>query len=200
MTTARNLTLLYTHNLAGDLDLLPRLNTFLAGLRGTQRPLLIDIGGYCAPDVWHCQVTGGRSMLIALDAMGYAAVNAGEVAEEERARLESLVSMALVDARYTHVDGDLVFSLEPGTGDGHLCVVLTPAERTDLSGHVLRLEALEKGQVGLVRIAIRDGYSLREAKILSVPLNVPPDPSITSVVEFITAEARSYQRRHGGDG
>jgi hypothetical protein len=192
-------TLLYTHNLGGDLDLLPRLNTFLSSLRGAQRPLLIDIGSYCSPDVWHCRVTGGRSMLIALDAMGYTAVNAEEVPEEERARLESLVNMALVDTRYTHVEGDLVFSLAAGTGDGHLRVSLTPSPRTALSEQVLTLEGLEKGQVGVVRIAVRADYMLSEAKIHSLPPDIPPDPSITSVVEFITAEARSYQRRHGDD-
>lgn len=198
MTHSNLVTLFYTNNLRGDLESLPRLNTFLKHLKGDSRPLVVDIGGACDPQVWHCKVTGGRSMLIALDAMGFSAVNATEISEEERARLEALVSMALVDERYTHVDGEVLFEVTPESGDGHLRVILLPAESTEINGTLLTLEKLEKGQVGEVRVAVTEhGYHIKEAKIYTLPLDTPPDPSIISVVEFIIAEARTYQRRTG---
>ncbi len=91
-----NLSILYTANIRGDLALLPRLYTFLKSLQADLRQfapedesevmlcavqprpvqtLLLDLGDSCAPDVWHCAATGGRSTLIALDAMGYHAAN-----------------------------------------------------------------------------------------------------------------------------
>src|SRR5688572_24616875 len=108
------ITLLYTHNLRGDLSLLPRLHTFIKQLKAlevddeddvmlclvqpqTRRTLLIDLGGSCAPDVWHCAVTGGRSMLMVLDAMGYAAVSAADLTPDAREKLADTAQMRLVD-------------------------------------------------------------------------------------------------------
>ena len=110
------LTLFYTANVRGQLDLLPRLHTFLRQLKAQpvddeftvmlcaveplQRQfLLLDLGAACADDVWHCAVTGGRSALIVMDAMGYQAANvSGYLTAEARTRLEAnLLQLALLD-------------------------------------------------------------------------------------------------------
>ena len=66
----QDLNFLYTSHLRGDLDLLPRLYTFLAGLqrRRAGRTLKVDAGYACDVSAWHCAQTGGRSALLVLDA------------------------------------------------------------------------------------------------------------------------------------
>src|SRR5688572_28849719 len=109
------ITLLTNHNLRGDIELLPRLFTFIKHLRAldvddeddvmlcalqpqARRILLVDLGESCAPDAWHCKATGGRSMLVTLDAMGYDAANvSGQLSPEERAKLADTAQMELVD-------------------------------------------------------------------------------------------------------
>ncbi len=127
------LTILYTANLRGDLERLPRLHTFLRQLKN-QRPadepdvmlcavepvarriLLLDAGNACALDTWHCAATGGRSALIVLDAMGYQAANvAGFLTAEGRARLDAnYLGIALVDEAHPWQSGDVVVAC--GTG------------------------------------------------------------------------------------
>jgi hypothetical protein len=65
--------ILYTAALEGRLNFLPRLFT---RIRQEQAPapgitLLVDLGCSCAPGAWICESTGGRAMLVAMDAMGY---------------------------------------------------------------------------------------------------------------------------------
>src|SRR5688572_29658141 len=114
MTTP--LSILYTQDIRGDLDLLPRLYTFLRQIRQQaqrfedeadvmvcqvqppdRRILLLDVGGSCAADVWHCEATQGRSTLIVLDAMGYNAAGvAGQLDTEGREKLAAAAQLALV--------------------------------------------------------------------------------------------------------
>ena len=99
MTTAP-LTVLYTHNLRGDLDLLPRLYTLLQRLRSAAPGpcVLVDLGASCVPDVWPCNVTGGRSTLFVLDAMNYQAARVSDVlSPESLEQLAPQTMMALVD-------------------------------------------------------------------------------------------------------
>jgi hypothetical protein len=117
------LTVFYTHRLRGNLALLPRLFTFLRQLRGEHaagmRALLIDLGESCAPDVFPCDVTGGRSTLIALDAMGYDAANVSkELAEAERVKLaNNFLHMILIDSQHTLGGDDWHIGLEPRSPD-----------------------------------------------------------------------------------
>ena len=109
------LTVFYTCDLRGDLDALPRMQTFLRQLKALYgedavrvcaddpappggRFLLLDIGGSCAPDVWHCDASGGRSMPVALDGMGYHAINvSGFFAPDAREKIGGSIQIALVD-------------------------------------------------------------------------------------------------------
>ncbi len=57
------LAVLYTADLAGRLDMLPRLFTVIQGVRGRRGgPVtLLDLGGSCHPGHWECAATEGRA-------------------------------------------------------------------------------------------------------------------------------------------
>src|SRR5689334_10902814 len=116
----KSLTILYTANIRGDLELLPRLYTLIRQLKAqpivdedevmlcaieplARRTLLLDLGNSCAPDVWHCVETEGRSTLLVMDAMGYHATNvSGILTRESRAKLDAnFLKIALVDESHT---------------------------------------------------------------------------------------------------
>jgi hypothetical protein len=199
------LILLYTHNLRGDLRRLPRLYTFLQALRREAPPdarhLLVDLGASCDPQVWPCDVTQGRAALFILDAMGYHAANiAGELAAEARAKLASQVMLALVDDEHPHRAGDLVFTTAANpTADNSpaaLRIILTPADRTALTGDTLRLAGIDGGQAGAVHI---DGGQLRARAVHTPPPHTLPEPTISGAVDFVLAEASQYQKRGGSN-
>lgn len=199
------LTLLYTHNLRGNIELLPRLHTFIRRLRGDnpRKTPLIDLGDSCAPGVWHCNATGGRSMLVALDGMGYTALHAGTTSPENRDKLRDHLMSTLIDDESVYFEGDLLFALHPTEGDGHLCVVMTAGSATlqfgsfESPGRALYLAGLRTGQVGVVQLEVAEGQTpmLRAFVVRDVPADTPPDPTIAGVVDFVLDEARYYQRR-----
>ena len=201
-----HLTILYTANLRGDLALLPRLHTFLRQLReryaGVGRVLLLDAGNACENAVWHCDVTGGRSALLVLDAMGYQAANvAGFLTDAGREKLaENLLALALVDEAKSWVQDGVVVTATNDTPDQDhdLCILLEPGDVTALAGNRLSLTDVQAGQVGMVQIGAKDGngtLALQHAEIISMPANTPPDPTIAGTVDFVLEEARYYSRR-----
>ena len=170
-----SLTLFYTANIAGDLALLPRLFTFLLQLRtDARRPtLLLDLGGSCADEVWHCRVTGGRSTLIALDAMGYHAANvAGALDDRNREKLAEQVTMALVDESRDWLyrvppvcDERIRVKLRARDDAARLQIVLSPAERTTVEGNAIFLGAVGAGQVGEALVDLRGAPALIAARV-----------------------------------
>jgi hypothetical protein len=204
------LTLLYTHQLRGQIALLPRLYTFIKGLRGDtpKAAPLIDLGDACAATAWHCAATGGRSMLVAMDSLGYAAINASGLDTAERARLREHVMSALIDDDHTHTHGDLLFARHLVEGDGHLCVVMTPGTTTlqfgslAAPGRALYLAGLRGGQIGQVSLTLEPGATprLRAFVVRDLPPDTPPDPTIAGIVDFVLDEARYYHKRGKGRG
>lgn len=212
--------ILYTGNLRGNIDLLPRLQTFLRQLKAlpldegddvmicavqpVARPtLMLDLGESCSPEVWHCAATGGRSVLMGLDALGYQAANvSGSLDAEARERMrDNLMGMALVDAENPYADNGLLLSADAARDETQprpdLQIVLTPAERTHLEGHILYLAAVEAGQVGAAQVSGLGVHPKIQAHtIFDLPATIAPDPTIAGVVEFILSEARLYQRRN----
>ena len=192
------LTILYTGRLRGDLDRLPTLYTFLRELRAGAEGapvLLLDTGESCAPEVWHCAVTGGRSTLIALDGMGFhAARTQGVLTPGLRDKLSGQVQMALVDAGHPWRYSDVVLVAEDAKSDGPLVIALAPADETTFDGRVVRLGAIEGHQVGRVRLraGALDGH-----EVFDLPPGTPPDPTIAGVVDFIVSEARYTEKRRG---
>jgi hypothetical protein len=193
-------TILYTANLGGALEQLPRLHTALKHLRqasGTGRTLLLDLGGSCAESVWHCASTGGRSMLIVLDAIGYTAINAVGLPEESRARLtDNFLAMALVDDTRPHPVDSILLRTAPSPINATLEIDLQPTDQIRFDGRVLRLPGLRGDQIGQLRLNLENGIpTLDSQAIHDWPTNTPPDPTITAAVEFVLAEARRLQRR-----
>ncbi|MCC7206993.1 MAG: hypothetical protein IT323_06780 [Anaerolineae bacterium] len=78
---ARHVSILYSASLNGQIDLLPRLFTQLKHERASADParavVLVDLGQSCRADAPPCALTGGRAMLVAMDAMGYDAFHIG---------------------------------------------------------------------------------------------------------------------------
>ena len=228
-----NLSIIYTANLRGDLELLPRLFTFIKSLRQDLmrfapedefdvmlcpvqpppvRALLLDLGESCAPDVWHCTATGGRSMLIALDALGYHAANvSGFLSPDSRAKLaDNVMSMALVDPDHPWQSDDLLLTtpdttnsfvstqpsvLSPQSFSLHISLI--PADSTRLALHTLHLARVEAGQVGTAYIGGADSEpNLLADAVFDLPADTPPDPTISGTVDFVRNEARFFARKH----
>ena len=197
---AQPLTILHTGNLRGDLAILPRLHTFLRRLDTDGDTLLLDTGGACSDAVWHCRATGGRSMLLALDAMGYQAANVdGALDENEREKLAGQVTLGLVDGAHDWRtrDSEILVSLAPGRSAYRLRICLRAVETTRLDENTLRLCKVEKGQVGIARVDIANSR-LINTDIHIMPPSAPPNPSIAGAVEFIESEARYFRHRDGG--
>jgi hypothetical protein len=210
------LTLLYTHNLRGDLSLLPRLHTFIKQLKAlevddeddvmlclvqpqTRRTLLIDLGGSCAPDVWHCAVTGGRSTLMVLDAMGYAAASAAGLTPEAREKLLGAAQLGLVDAAHRWESDGVIAATSRQPDPGTFQLVLQPGAELRLDGRVVYPRALNAGQVGVAHFSFALGQThLIAESVLTLPPGTAPDATIAGMVDFVTSEARHYQRRQGG--
>lgn len=198
------LTILYTANLRGDLDLLPRLFTWLRRLKQASggRVLLLDAGNACADDAWHCTATGGRSTLLVLDAMGYQAANVtGFLTAAGRQKLaDNVLALALVDERQAWQQDDvLVVAADDGpTQPCELCIVLAIGDATRLDGNTLHLASVQAGQVGMVVIGQADDkgrLALVRDEIIIMPVATLPDPTIAATVEFVLGEARYYARR-----
>nr|MCU0511858.1 hypothetical protein [Anaerolineae bacterium] len=141
--------LLYTSHLGGDLARLPRLYTFLEQIEAAHGPALrLDLGAGCAPDVWHCQATEGRSVPVVLDGMGYHAANVSGMSADSRHKLAAVVNMALVDERHAWrydvppVRDEEVLVCAVPVPALRLCIVLTPAETARLAERTLFLPAV----------------------------------------------------------
>jgi hypothetical protein len=230
------LTLLYTHGLRGDLEALPKLYSFLRQLKAYYtseevvqvcaldpaetpgRVLLLDLGENCAPDVWHCAVSGGRSTLVVLDGMGYDAART-ENAPEKEAKMGEGVRLALVDAQTPRMIEDVLITVSPSplqtqaqgllsplprsgergenTPAYTLNIVLAPAETTRLDGNMLSLAVVSGvAQVGAARLArVVEGWTLTGQEIHELPRRILPDPTIAASVDFVLSEARYAQKR-----
>jgi hypothetical protein len=204
------LTVFYTHGLRGDLERLPRLYSAMHALRRDHAPsLLVDLGDSCAPDVWHCRVTEGRSVLVALDGMGYDAANIEDMAwENVREAMPGATTMALVDAGTPWACGgpplhDASIGVAAGAADGtgkRLVIDLRPAARTQVNGNRLALAGLASGEFAVVQLALTpDGPRLIEAREQEVAEGTPPDVTILASIEFILAEADYVRRQRGLD-
>ncbi len=212
--------ILYTSNLRGDLDLLPRLHTFIRYLKSlpvddesevmicavqpqTPRFFLLDLGNACVPDVWHCTATAGRSTLIALDAMGYHAANVtAALTPDSRARLhDNLLGMALVDLDHDWQDNNLLFTTDSRRGGSQtlpsLTINLTPAASTHLTTNTLHLADVHAGQVGMAQVSFLTGVpTLSNHAQFDLPPSTAPDPTISATIDFIRSEARFFSRNH----
>ena len=219
-----SLTVLYTANLRGDLDLLPRMYSFVRQLKAyfseeavqlcpddpapatlEGRTVLLDLGESCAADAWHCQVTGGRSTLVVLDSMGYDAANvSGFLAPEGRAKLDGMVRVALVDEQHPFDDDWLHLRTaqdksrrRAASTERDITILMSPAKATTYADNVLSLAPVTAGQIGVARVCLKKiPYELEETLVFDLPRRSPPDPTIAGIVDFVTSEARFVQKKH----
>lgn len=200
-----SLTLLYTHHLRGDLAILPRLYTRLRQLRTRAvenggRVLVFDLGESCAPEVWHCGVTGGRSMLVALDGMGYDAARLDpSVMQDARQKMGEFVRLVLVDEHtpYRADDVQAFIGTPQPDSDASLFIALDVEEQAALQARTLTLSPLSAGQIGEVTLQ-QNGDTPWVLTTMQVhPFNpaLPPDPTIAGVIDFIESEARYAGRK-----
>lgn len=202
-----SLSVLYSANLRGDIALLPQLFTFMQRLRAPEKPgsLILDLGNACDEAAPHCRQTGGRSMLVALDGMGYHAANIeGALDASIRKQVAAQVTMALVDEakdwRYRLPpleDASIRLTLKPNSAPARLQICLAPAERTHMDGNILFLGDVCAGQVGSVSVDLRPSPRVTRSAIQDLPPDTPPNPGMTSAIEFIASEARLFQSRSG---
>ncbi len=199
-----SLTVFYTYGIRGQLDLLPRLYTFIRQLKHdlppTDRTYLIDLGESCDSDVWPCAATGGRSTLFVLDAMGYNVANiAGQLTPESYKKLREQVMIHLVDTGIPYADKGILFSTgqEETSASDNLEILMEPAEAFQLVDNTLYLLPVEPGQVGVVQVV--DGPA--PFNIYPMPPGTAIDPTIAGAVDFVRDEARYYEKRNQpGDG
>ena len=203
-----SLTILYTANLRGDSAILPRLFTLLERLKASAAgtSLIFDLGRACDASVWHCRETGGRSMLILLDGMGYHAANvAGALDERNREKLAAQVTMALIDETHTGQfrvpahDEPLIVGVRPDEKEQRFQINLTPAARSEIVDNALRLQDIRGGQIGAVEIELATTPRITRFDIRDLPGDTPPNPTIAGAVEFVEAEARLFQRKRMRD-
>jgi hypothetical protein len=203
MGLAKTLTILYTANLRGELAYLPRLYTFLKTLRGEfegedARVVLVDLGASCAPEVWHCAVTGGRSTLIVLDGMGYTAANATALSADDFDKLNGTIALKLVTSFQGCSTEEVLFGITPlhEYEDERLFVSLLPADATALHAGTLRLRGVNSREVGVAHLRFSGATpQLHSAEVRVVPGKTPPDATISGVVDFVISEARYLQKR-----
>jgi len=205
------ITILYTQNIRGAFGLLPRLSTLIRRLRraAAGEVLLLDMGNSCADSVPLCAQTQGRAVLILLDAMTYDAANvAAFLTAQARAKLvDNYLHLTPVDAAHPfETASGLVYAAKPttaGTRTLHLSFETKPETHLipEESGgfvYTLHLRTLQAGQVGRAMLLMdEDEIELIEFGIHELGRQVLPDPTIAGTLDFVRAEARTYQRSSG---
>lgn len=195
-----SLTICYTANLAGDLHLLPRMHTFLRQLQqGMDGVILtVDLGGSCDPSRWPCDVTGGRAVLIALDAMGYDCANGTDITTQAgRDRLQEQTMMHLAyDGHPVLLPDVAIITHEADQIPDALSLMLGHSEDSSFDGNVIRLAPVEKGQIGVARLTDRH----LSVEVHRLPGDTPPDTTIAGTISFIESEARYFQKRRDNPG
>jgi hypothetical protein len=202
------LTILYTQNLNGDLDKLPRLARAITQHRRAAegRVLLLDMGNACAFAAEECTLTDGRAAPIVLDAMGYDAANVrGYLSRASREKLrENYLNIALADEDQPIVlDGVALADVPPDALPHWLHIALDTAPTTHISPnptlnniHTLTLATVTAGQIGVTAIA-GTGNTVRlvHTDIITPPTQTRPDATIAGAVEFVRDEVRFLKRK-----
>lgn len=214
------LTVLYTAQLRGQLDLLPRLFSLMQAVRGaTVGPaLLIDLGDSCDPQVRECAATGGRATLFVLEAMGYdgaclSQADSARLTDDALHKLLVRVSLGLCgparpglpDSIIRRVGSlEVVLLADPASLDSvpasaHLVICrAVVGEPAHLAGRVLWLPPVKGNRLGVARLTFGNlggsgqpvAVQVREESLQSA-LRV--DATVAAAVDFVREEVRQYQ-------
>lgn len=222
LTEPATVALLYTASLGGRLSLLPKLMTRIRQER-TGPTLLVDLGHSCAEGAWICDATDGRGMLVAMDAMGYDAfhIGPGDSLYSRPALVEQMRGVIMTPlaagpwSGVAHRSG-MVFRfaarfdvVPPNAEPADLIIALQFGKypRADVEVDVeRRMLALDGGWTGNEPLLGRLDMALlpeppyiriiSQAR-LAIPEDLMPDPTISSVIEFVESEARFVERKRG---
>ncbi len=188
--------ILYTYQLNGNLAYLPRLFTHIQAISAqmTTKPLLLDLGASCHSSAWHCEATEGRSMLIALDAMGYHGANVAEfLTPTSYLKLKDQVSLALVDENSPQMVMNTALAIAPmQMTNSPLKICLSPSDITGWRDGWLHLGKIDSEELGIVQL---DGETIHH-RIEKIPANTSPNPTISGVIDFVLAEADFYRKKN----
>ena len=222
LTEATNVALLYTASLGGRLALLPKLMTRIRQER-TGPTLLVDLGRACVEGAWICDATDGRGMLVAMDAMGYDAfhIGPGDALYSQPALVEQMRGHIMTPFAAGPWSGvarrsGVVFRfaarfdvIPPNAEPADLTIALQfgkyPRADVEADGE-RRMLTLDAGATGDEPLLGRlDMALLPESPYirivsqasLAIPDDLMPDPTISSVIEFVESEARFAERKRG---
>lgn len=218
------LTLVYTACLRGRLVDLPRLYTLIKQIRAALDgpSVLLDLGESCVADDPLCQATAGRALLVAMDSMGYDAfyIDRADPLASDRLTFDKLqaviVTPLITDAnplsltKHAPATGSWTLRLLGGGIDSLSAEVpeddtltiglrrtVPTAEATgyDPAHHMVYLtDQWDRLQVGCLELALNEGRIAAQTYFALTP-DLPPDPTVSGVVEFVAAEARYASRR-----
>ncbi len=222
------LTLLYTAALGGQLELLPRLFTRIEQERATiDGPIvLVDLGQSCQPGAWICEATGGRGMLVPMDAMGYDAFHIGPrdmlytqpalveqirqiiltplaagpwLAPVNRGKLRLLLVNApnmTTIAAAQDAQIDLIVGLRLGDSAQVEASWRAPHRLLLLDGGVVESGPIF-GRLDIVLMPEPPYIGIMDQTPLALSPDLIPNPTITGVVEFVQSEAHYAERKRG---
>jgi hypothetical protein len=207
--------------LGGRLDLLPRLFTRIrqerAAIQGIA--LLVDLGRSCLPGTWICDATGGRGMLVAMDAMGYDAFHIGPadglytqpaLVQQLRTVIQTPLAAGPWKAQVSRLEKAFVIASTPDGSDQADLVIalrLSAVPQTGVAWRESRRtlffdpgrlsEEPLLGRLDVLLLEESPYIELGDQAQLDLPADLLPDPTITGVVEFVESEARYAQRKRG---
>ncbi|NDJ75542.1 MAG: hypothetical protein GYB65_04720 [Chloroflexi bacterium] len=211
MADVSTITLLYTANLVGKLELLPRLATLVqAERRAAAVTVLLDLGDTCALDAWICPATEGRAPLIVLDSMGYDAALVGgpEEVSIPPASLRDLAGRVMMSiilwgraAHLTKRDTTLHLASGPVLLAPDQPGVVIDRSAPTLPGPGAPLPTLgDVPQGALARVDLAwPTATVIKTRLVHILPQTPADPTISAIIELVQAEARDYVQQRKGD-
>lgn len=200
-----SLVVLFTANLRANFELMPHVSTMIQRMRSAllaENPhpiLLLDLGGAWDAASWECQVTENRAPYLVLDAMGYAAVYADGLRDEDIRGMQETVELRLMDntrpASWKWRDmlvnlgpnaplPCVTWAIDDSAADGAIA--------TGIEGCLMLYPQL--GALGFVEAAW-PSLKIVQAKTIPFSWDIRPDPSIVACVEFVQREAKAYAER-----
>ncbi len=204
--------------------MLPRLFTRIrqerAGVSGI--PLLVDLGRSCTPAAWICDATGGRGMLVAMDAMGYDAFHIGPqdmlytqpaLVEQLRTVIQTPLAAGPWTAEVRRKDRQFAFASRMDVlrdlPEPDLAVMLRLSDQPAAeatwreSRRLLLLDAGWTatdpllGRLDMVLTAEPPYIEILNKVHLAVSPDLPPDQTIAGIIECVESEARNAERKRG---
>ncbi|MEB2289106.1 MAG: hypothetical protein OZ934_13450 [Anaerolineae bacterium] len=207
----QTVTFLATAHLSGELGLLPRLFTLIHQERcSAQGPVvLLDLGDTCAVQSWVCRATLGRAPFLVLDSMGYdgAVIGGPEQAPIPPSSLRLLAGQMIMpviiwNRPRTLTKRGVTFTVAPGNP---VAAPEPPALVIDRSTEVLPAPGSSPPVLGdvaqgcLLRVDVTwPAWTVREARLLALSGETPPDATIAAIVTLVEDEAWQLAQPQGG--